>query len=100
MSPMSSTPNPRLQAALAHARPSRRVRSAEGEHVFLAYRGTHTKKRAGTQGPGLDARCCGGLAVPVGAMPRTAHVCAWQAGCGRDQVPFAGLPPWLLEQLI
>ena len=37
--------------------------------------------------------------VTVGAVHRSGHVYAWQAGCRPDQVPLADPPAWLLGQL-
>ena len=75
------------------------MRTGSGEHLYFAYPGTHVKNTAGKLGAGLDARCCGGYAVTVGAMHRTGKAYAWEDGSRPDQVAIAGLPEWLLERL-
>ena len=79
--------------------PTQRVRTGSGEHLYFAYGGTHLKNTAGKLGAGLDVRCCGGYAVTVGAVHRSGHVYAWQAGCRPDEVALADVPAWLLGRL-
>ncbi len=70
------------------------VKTAKGRHYYFRHPGGKVSNFAGRL-PGCDLRGDGGYVVAAGSVHETGVVYEWETS--PDSVPFAALPPWLVD---